>query len=75
MKKKNWILPGLVVILMAAYFLMVGFSPRAAAQIEKSTCCTKKMKNCEGRNNSATPGDIILENFSRQFLIISSFGY
>lgn len=75
MKKKNWILPGLVAILVVAYFLMVGFSPRAAAQKEKSTCCTQKMKSCEGENNSDTPGDMMLDNISRQFLSISTLVY
>jgi len=75
MKKKNWILPGVVAILVAAYFLIVGFSPRAAAQKEKSTCCSQKMKDCEGKINGATPGDIMLDNISRQFLSISTLVY
>jgi hypothetical protein len=75
MKKKNWILPGLVAILVAAYFLMVGFSPRAVVQNEKSTCCSQKMKGCEGKINGATPGDIMLDNIFRQFLSISTLVY
>ncbi len=81
MKKKNWILPGLVAILVAAYFLIVGFSPRISVQNEKSTCCSQKMsaesggKGCEGKINGATPGDMMLDNISRQFLSISTLVY
>jgi hypothetical protein len=75
MKKKNWILPGLVAILVAAYFLIVGFSPRATVQNEKSTCCSQIKKDCEGKINSATPGDMMLDNISRQFLFISTLVY
>lgn len=74
MKKKNWILPGLVAILVAAYFLMVGFSPRPPAQKDQPTCCTQKMKNCAAKPNSQGSGEMILENLSRQFLSISPFG-
>jgi hypothetical protein len=87
MKKKNWILPGLVAILVAAYFLMVGFSPRATAATDKSTCCCQKMsvhgvprtgpggENCAAGTKGSASGEMILENLSRQFLSISPFGY
>ena len=87
MKIKNWILPGLVAILVAAYFLIVGFSPRASAQKDKSTCCSQKMsahgvlqtgpggKGCDVKINNSEPGEMMLENLSRQFLSISPLGY
>ncbi len=81
MKKKNWILPGLVAILAVAYFLMVGFSPRVPAQKDKSTCCNQKMsvepggKNCAPKTDSHGSGEMILDNLSRQFLSVSPFGY
>ncbi|HEY6062587.1 MAG TPA: hypothetical protein VIV35_03200 [Chitinophagaceae bacterium] len=75
MTKKNWILPGLVAILVAAYFLMVGFSPSATASKDKSTCCCQKMKNCAVKTRGSASGEMILENLSRQFLSISPFEY
>jgi hypothetical protein len=75
MKKKNWILPGLVAILAAVYFLIVGFSPRVPAQKDNSTCCCQKMKNCAAKTKGSASGEMILENLSRQFLSISPFGY
>ena len=75
MKNKKWILPALVTILVAFSFFIIGFSSHASVQKERSTCCSQKMpaggKGCDGRIKTATPGDIILENFSRQFLTIS----
>jgi hypothetical protein len=75
MKKKNWILPGLVAILVAAYFLMVGFSPRVSVQNEKSTCRSQKMKGCAGKINNSPSGEMFLDNISRQFLSVSSLVY
>jgi len=71
MKNKNWVIPGLIAILVASSFLVIGFSSHASAQKEKSTCCSQKMKSCDGRIKSAVPGDLIMENLSRQFLGIS----
>ena len=81
MKNKKWILPALIAILVASSFFIIGFSSHASAQKEKSTCRSQKMpagsagKGCDTRIKTATPGDMILENFSRQFLTISPSGY
>ena len=80
MKNKNWVLPALIAILVASCFLIIGFSSHASAKKEKkenSTCCSQKMKikDCDVKTNGPSTGDMILENFSRQFLRIPSFGY
>jgi hypothetical protein len=81
MKKKNWILTGLVTFLLASSFLFIGFSSHASAQKNKSTCCCQKMsvssggKNCAARTKSSASGEMILENLSTQFLFISPLGY
>jgi hypothetical protein len=87
MKKKNLILTGLVAVLVASFFLIVGFSSYTSAQKDKSTCCNQKMpaqgvqrtgpggKNCATKKNSSSAGEMIMENLSSQFLSISPFGY
>ncbi|HMK27854.1 MAG TPA: hypothetical protein VK483_17605 [Chitinophagaceae bacterium] len=81
MKNKNWIIPTLIAVLVASSFFIIGFSSHASAQKERSTCCSQKMspgpagKGCNGKIKTTTPGDMILENFSRQFLAISPLGY
>jgi hypothetical protein len=75
MKKKNWILPGLVAFLVVAGSLTVGFSSRASVQKQKnnSTCC-QKMKECSPED-AASPGGTILDNLSRQFMTVFAAGY
>jgi hypothetical protein len=80
MKNKNWIIPALIAILLVSSFFIIGYSSHASVQKEKSTCCSQKMstgsagKGCDGGIKTTTPGDMILENFSRQFLTISPLG-
>lgn len=74
MKNKNWVISGLIAVLIASSFLIIGFSSHASAQKEKSTCCSQKMKDCDGKMNRSTSGDMIMENLSRQFLGISALG-
>jgi hypothetical protein len=75
MKKKNWILPGLIAILIAACFLFVGFSSYNSAQKEKSTCSSQQIKDCTPKTNKPASGEMILDNLSRQFLSITTLGY
>jgi hypothetical protein len=83
MKKKNWILSGMGAILVAASFLIIGFSSHASAQKDKSTCCCQKTSagpgagggKCDDKANSPKSGETILDNLSRQFLFISPSGY
>jgi hypothetical protein len=78
MKNKNWILPGLIAVIVAAGFLAIGFSSHASAQKIKdnSTCCQQqKMKECSGNVNGTSPGGMIPENLSRQFLLITPLGH
>lgn len=75
MKNKNWVIPSLIAILVASCFLIIGFSSHASAQKEKSTCCSQKMKGCDGKTNSSATGDMIMENLSRQFLQISTLAH
>jgi len=75
MKKKTWILSGLVAVVAASCFLIIGFSSHASAEKDKSTCCCQKMKNCASKTKNPVHGEIGMENLSRQFLSITSFGY
>jgi hypothetical protein len=79
MKNKKWILPGLITLMVAAGFLVIGFSSHASAKKikENSTCCQQqKMKNCSGKmNDIAAPGVVVPENLSRQFLSIMALGH
>ena len=73
MKKKNWMIPGLVAFLVVAGSLAVGFSSRASVKEQKdnSTCC-QKIKDCAGKDLNT--GDMIPGNLSSQFLGLFSFG-
>jgi len=76
MTKRNWILPGILALLILASTLVVGFSSRASSGTEKNdaTCCTqKKMKECSGKPTDA--GEMSLDNLSTQFLSIPVLGY
>ncbi|MEK7226943.1 MAG: hypothetical protein AAB221_14830 [Bacteroidota bacterium] len=76
MKKKNWILPGILAFLVFGSSLVVGFSSRASSKTEKNnaTCCSeKKMKECSGK--PFEPGEMSLDNLSTQFLSIPVLGY
>jgi len=73
MKKNNWLLPGLVAFLIVAGSLAVGFSSRASEQKQKdinSTCC-QKIKECGSKESGS--GETILDNPSRQFMVILPF--
>jgi hypothetical protein len=74
MKKKNWILTGLVVVIAASCFFIVGFSTHASTEIDNSTCC-QKVKNCADKTNVPASGEMFLDNISRQFLSVSSLVY
>jgi hypothetical protein len=75
MKKKNWILTGLVVVIAASCFLIIGSASYALPQKDQSTCCSQKMKNCAAKSDSPASGEMFMENLSRQFLSITSLGY
>jgi hypothetical protein len=75
MKKNIRMLPGMIIILLAACFLLVGFSSHDSAKKEKSACCCKIMKNCAAKTNNSLSGDMILENFPRQFLFVNPLVY
>jgi hypothetical protein len=77
MKKKNWILSGMAAILVAASFLIIGFSSHASvsSQKDKPTCCCQKKGKCDDKANSSGSGETILDNLSRQFLFISPSVY
>jgi hypothetical protein len=79
MKKKNWILPFLAVVLVAAGFFTFAFSSPTSDQKQKdnSTCCQQqKLEECKGKmNDSIPPGILIPENLFRQFLTITTLGY
>ena len=75
MKKKNWILTGIAAAMVAYCFLIIGFSSHASAKNDKSTCCCQKLKNGASKTKNPAHGEIGMENFSRQFLSITSFGY
>jgi hypothetical protein len=71
MKKKNWMLPGLLAFLVVAGSLAVGFSSRASVQKQKATppCCLQS-KKCTLQPSS--PVEMIPDNFTRQFMSILS---
>ena len=73
MKKKNWIIPGLVAFLVVAGSFAVGFSSRASVQKHENnpTCC-QTIKECTGKDLNT--GEMIPGNLSSQFLGIFSFG-
>jgi hypothetical protein len=75
MKKKSRVITCIALIGAVSFFIIAGFTPNAPVQNEKSTCCSQKMNGCEGNINGATPGDMMLDNISRQFLSISTLVY
>ncbi|NOT50301.1 MAG: hypothetical protein HOP10_03380 [Chitinophagaceae bacterium] len=78
MKKKKWILPGLVAFLVVAGSVTVGFSSKSSSVQKQenknnSTCC-QKMKECENKDGGGS-GEMMLDNLSRQFMTIFPAGY
>jgi hypothetical protein len=77
MKKKNWIFPGLIAILLAAGSVTVGFSSKTSP-VEKQekkdnpTCC-QKMKECKSKGEGS--GEMMFDNLSNQFISIFAAGY
>jgi hypothetical protein len=69
--KKKQMLAGLMALLVACCFLLIGFSAHDSAKKEKSTCCNQKIKNCMYKTNCASKVEIFPENFSWQFLSIT----
>lgn len=82
MKKKNWMLPGFMIILVAAFILIAGFSSKNPVEKDKPRCCIQKMdapgvlpnetggENCDDNSINPKSSDFLLENLSRQFLTI-----
>ncbi len=75
MKKKNWILPVLVALVIVAASLSPVFSsntPAVETKEDNSTCC-QKMKECKGKKEGS--GGVQLDNLSHQFMNILTVGY
>lgn len=76
MKKKNWILPGLIAFLLVAGTVTVGFSSKTSSgqkqeNKDNSTCC-QKVKECKSKSEGS--GEMLLDNLSRQFMTIFATG-
>ena len=77
MKKKNWIITGLIAFLLVAGSVTVGFSSKTSSgqqqkDKDNSTCC-QKMKECKSKGEGS--GEMILDNLSNQFMTILAAGH
>ena len=71
MQKRNWMIPGIAMILLVLSLIVF---PSATTDKKKNThptCCKKLMKECGGDNKTKAPGQLIMDNFSRQFISIA----
>lgn len=76
MKNKNHTtLPVLIIFSLFASLIGIGAtSPSSETEINNSTCCKQESNGCPGKKESESRGDVLLDNFSRQFISVFSFG-
>jgi hypothetical protein len=75
MKNKNLLLSFLPILLLTGAIIAFGSlsSPQAIKE-NNSTCCSQKNFECPVKKQK-TGGDMLLDNFSRQFIAFPLFGY
>jgi hypothetical protein len=75
MKKKNWIFPAFIILLLSLAVITEGSSSPVSKEKCEPTCCSKKMGGCPEKAGNKTGSEFILDNLSHQFLLISSSNY
>ena len=65
MRKKIWIISGITMVILATGLFAV-LTASGKSSIERSTCC-KKSKPCK-TEKTGRPGELIMDNLSRQFI-------
>ncbi len=76
MQRKIWMPFGLIVILLATTLLLrttPSATPAAKKEIPVPTpaCCKATVTDCPIKNKVSPSGEIIIDNLSRQFIIVS----
>lgn len=74
MQKKYWIYFLFAGIVLSADFLLSGKAKSPAPEKNNTACCKIKMQDClEKQKTKNVQGEMIMENLSRQFLLITPF--
>jgi hypothetical protein len=73
MRKKIWIISGITMVILATGLFAVLNSASGKSKIERSTCC-KKSKPCK-TEKTGRPGELIMDNLSRQFISLLPASY
>jgi hypothetical protein len=73
MQQRNWMIPGIAMILLVLSLIVFPSATTDKKKNAPATCCKKSMKECGGENKTKAPGQLIMDNFSRQFISISFF--
>jgi hypothetical protein len=72
MQRQNYIRLGLIVVSLAALFILL----RSSSRIESKVPCKKSMGECcKEKGGHEAPGNMIFENLSRQFFSFTSASY
>jgi hypothetical protein len=67
MQKKNLAFFGVIAILLAASLFLL---PSSSPVQQTPTCCKKYPEKCSNKESNA-PGEMIIDNMSRQFISLS----
>jgi hypothetical protein len=70
MKKKYWIIPGIITVAMVASLFALS-NPKSVGTNSKSTCCKKTIRECPLKSQQpVSPEQGSLDNLSNQFISI-----
>jgi hypothetical protein len=75
MQQRNWMIPGIAMTLLVLSLFVFPSATTNKKITTPPTCCKKTMKECGGDNKTKAPGQLIMDNFSRQFISISFFNH
>ena len=72
MRKKNWVFFGSAMLLLAVSLIVFRSAASDKKKAAPPTCC-KRSGQYSGEKKQSGPGELIIENLSRQFISLAIF--
>lgn len=75
MRLSNRLLFGSLLLLTAAVFIVIRSSATGKKKVSAPTCCKKSRNACTESGQPSRPGELIIDNLSRQFIMVNPITY